>query len=70
MLNFMEFVRQYNPADITQDGQVDLADFATLSAQWLGVSERPSADIAPSEGDGAVDWLDLLILVENWLAVE
>jgi hypothetical protein len=70
MLNFMEFVRQYNPADITQDGQVDLADFATLSAQWLGVSERPSADIAPSEGDGAVDLLDLLILVENWLAVE
>jgi hypothetical protein len=49
---------------------VDLADFATLSAQWLGVSERPSADIAPSEGDGAVDLLDLLILVENWLAVE
>jgi hypothetical protein len=27
----------------------------------------PSADIAPPDGDGIVDGLDLLIMIENWL---
>jgi hypothetical protein len=69
-LNFMEFVRQYNPADITQDGQVNLADFATLAAQWLSAPAVPSADIAPPERDGMVDISDFIFLIENWLAME
>jgi hypothetical protein len=30
----------------------------------------PSADIAPPDGDGIVDGLDLLIMIENWLCSE
>jgi hypothetical protein len=69
-LNWVEFVRQYNIADITRSGQVDLGDFSALAAQWLGVPGVPGADIAPAGGDGQVDIFDLLVLIENWLTTE
>ena len=69
LLNFVDFIRHRNIADITQSGQVDLGDFAMIAGQWLGAPDTlPSADIAPLGGDGVVDLLDLLILAENWLA--
>ena len=47
---------------------VDMRDFATLAAQWRQPPGEPSADIAPDGGDGKVDWFDLAVLAENWLA--
>ncbi len=70
LLNYAEFDRHYNAADISKGGLVDANDFAILSAQWLGVPGTPSADIAPAGGDGIVDMLDLLVLIENWLVSE
>ena len=55
------------PGDIDLDGDVDLADFAILSYQWLGAPGDPSADIAPPGGDGTVDGDDLLVVAANWL---
>ena len=70
LLNYVEFMRDQNPADITRSGRVDMDDFAVLAAQWMGEPGTPSADITPVNGDGRVDLLDLLILIENWLKTE
>jgi hypothetical protein len=70
LLNYIDFVREYNSADLTQNGRVDMDDFAVLAAQWLSAPAVPSADIAPPDGDGIVDGLDLLIMIENWLCSE
>lgn len=60
---------KFNPADIVEDGRVDLNDVAILSVQWMDSPGTPSADIYPSTGDGSVDELDLRVLCDNWLAV-
>jgi hypothetical protein len=70
LLNYVDFIRQYNPADMTLTGQVNIDDFAILAAQWLTTPGVPSADIAPSGGDGIVNFLDLTMLVDNWLVVQ
>jgi hypothetical protein len=37
-----------------------------MAQYWL--SNEPSVDIAPGpEGDGIVDWKDLVVLVAHWL---
>jgi len=56
-----------NKADIDKDWDVDLIDFAVLADQWQQIPSEPSADIAPSLGDGFVDINDFYFLVENWL---
>jgi len=56
-----------NKADIDKDWDVDLTDFAILAGQWQQIPSKPSADIAPSSGDGFVNINDLYFLVENWL---
>jgi len=56
-----------NKADIDKDWDVDLADFSILADQWQQPPVEPSADIAPSGGDGIVDINDLVFLVNNWL---
>lgn len=61
---------RFNPADIVEDGRIDLTDFSVLAAQWMAVPGMPSADIAPQRGDGIVDSLDLQVLCENWLLLE
>lgn len=69
-VNFADFIRQYNAADITRNGQVDLKDFAVLAAQWRGTPGMLCADIAPVGGDNEIDLLDLLFLAENWLIAD
>ena len=66
-INRVEFVREYDRADITRNGQVNMDDFSVLAAQWLGTPGLPSADIAPAAADNIVDFLDVLFLAENWL---
>ena len=61
---------KFNPADIVEDGRIDLYDFAVLAAQWMDSPGMPSADIAPPGGDGIVDDLDLRVLCDNWLTIK
>ena len=53
-----------NPADINQDGIVDILDLAILAADWLGPPPS-SADIYQ---DGNVNMKDFTILAANWLS--
>ncbi len=58
------------PADITRDGIINFLDFAILSQAWMQpVQNCMPGDIVPLPlGDGNVDLLDLINMVENWLA--
>jgi hypothetical protein len=67
LLDYVDFIREYNTADINQQGLVDMEDFLILSSQWQGEPNEPSADIAPEPADNWVDLLDLITLSENWL---
>ena len=55
------------PADLNDNGRVDLFDVAILARQWRLAPGDPSADIAPEPLDGVVDWFDLAALLEYWL---
>jgi hypothetical protein len=69
MLESVSFSRHYNPADLDRNTQVDLDDFAILSAQWLGTPGSPSADIALPHNN-IVDLEDLILMAEHWLVSE
>jgi len=49
---------------------VNFVDFAVLGGQWRQEPGLPSADIAPPEGDGAVDLEDLYLMAQEWLIEE
>ncbi len=68
LLDYVDFIRQENPADFDGSGFVDLEDFSILSSQWLREPAEPSADAAPQGGDNWVDLQDLIALAENWLS--
>jgi hypothetical protein len=57
-------------ADISGNGRVDLADFAIVESQWLGVPGTPSADIAPEPLDNLVNLTDLAVVAAYWLESE
>jgi subtilisin family serine protease len=57
----------FPPGDINKNCYVDLNDFAILGDQWLQPPGIPSADIAPSGGDGVVNYLDLSWMADHWL---
>ena len=67
-------------ADMTNDGHVNLHDFAAWANQWQGdyslltdlsqnwlARSAGIADIAPASGDDFVDWHDLAVLTAHWL---
>ncbi|MHC4616653.1 MAG: GEVED domain-containing protein [Planctomycetota bacterium] len=56
------------PGDFVGPYGVDMRDFGIVAGQWQKAPGEPSADIAPGCGDGVVDWFDLGVLVDNWLA--
>ncbi len=66
VLNQMEFIRQYNVADINASGRVDLGDFVILASQWQNAPGTPSADIALPAND-FVDLDDLRVMAQHWL---
>jgi hypothetical protein len=51
--------------DFDSSDTIDFDDFALLAQYWL--ENEPSVDIAPSGGDCLIDYLDLKVLVDNWL---
>jgi hypothetical protein len=53
-------------ADLNGDGMVNMADFCRLAQYWFG--NEQSIDIAPPIRDAVVDFKDLVVLAENWLA--
>jgi lysophospholipase L1-like esterase len=63
----LDLFEQEATADLNQDGNVNLVDFAILAGQWLQAPGEPSADIAPPEGDGVVDFEDLYLMTQEWL---
>jgi hypothetical protein len=65
--NYPRFSWQILVADFVCPDGVGLRDYAVLAEQWQQVGEH-SADIAPEGGDGVVNWLDLAVFAENWLA--
>ncbi len=60
----------FHPADLVQDGKIDLKDFAVFAAQWMASPETPSADLAPAGGDGQVNLTDLVLFCESWLSAD
>jgi len=59
-----------NPADIDGDGDVGLDDYAILAGQWQTTGHGPDdnwAAFADMNRDGAVNIIDLNILIVNWL---
>ena len=51
------------PADLDQDGDVDLRDFKDFTEQLIGASAASTADL---NGDGAVDVIDLDLFNAAW----
>ena len=53
--------------DFDQNCSINSIDFAILAASWL--QNNPLVNIAPPpDGDGIVDFEDLAVLCDNWLA--
>ncbi len=55
---------QVIPGDFEPDCDVDLADLAVLTEQWLLV--KLSADVWPDGGDGVINLLDLAVFANAW----
>ncbi len=56
------FSPDFAPADLNQDGSVDVLDLLILLADWGPCPDCP-ADL---DGNGVVDVLDLLELLSQW----
>ena len=55
--------------DLTHDGQIDLADFAVLAAQW-GIGYTVPCPAADLTGNCHVGFEDMSVFVLHWLAQE
>jgi endoglucanase len=53
------------PGDFDRDGDVDFADLAILTEEWLHTGAQ-SADIYPIGGDGVVNVLDFAVFANDW----
>ena len=60
-------IPQYLPfaCDLDRSGDIDLFDMDILVHQWLQTGEL-SADVAPADGDGTVDFLDFATFGRDW----
>ncbi|RKY09165.1 MAG: hypothetical protein DRP66_02920 [Planctomycetota bacterium] len=58
-----------NPADITANGCIDIADFGRMAAAWLSTNPGPAwdADCDISSPFDEIDFADLNRLLEDWL---
>jgi len=61
-----EFDRIYF-GDFAGGCEINLLDFSVIASYWL--QDNPEIDIAPIfEPDGIIDYKELLVLADNWLA--
>ena len=68
LVDYPRLAWEFTLGDFVCPDGVEMKDFAILGAQWRLPPGKPSADIAPDDGDGIIDGLDLAALVNNWLA--
>jgi parallel beta-helix repeat protein len=52
-------------SDLTNDGLVDLVDFAYQAADWLNSADQQPGDL---NRDSLIDIYDLALLIEDWLS--
>jgi hypothetical protein len=52
------------PCDFDNNGRIDFLDLGILFEQWL--SYDPTLDVAPPEGDGTINLLDLALCANHW----
>lgn len=60
-----------NIADFDQDYEVDFKDYAALTRVWLTEPADPEWDSLydiSDPADDCIDWRDMAVLCENWLA--
>jgi hypothetical protein len=62
---FAALMYQRRTGDFDGSRSVDFSDLAILAYYWL--QNEPTVDIAPSGGDGIINFRDFAILAENWL---
>lgn len=69
MQNF-RILRGYDPADLDENGIVDVADFGILANAWLAIDSgpnwNPDCDISP-QADSVIDVFDLQVFTQAWL---
>jgi hypothetical protein len=53
--------------DVTEDGTINLTDFAAMAGAWL--TAESAFDIAPLGGDCSVNMGDLKVLIDNWVEI-
>lgn len=58
----------FSPADLNEDGVVNLADLDEIERRLDCASDPPSPPNPDFNGDGSVNYEDLLILLANWEA--
>jgi len=68
LVDYPRLAWEFTLGDFVCPDGVEMRDVAILGAQWKQPPAKPSADIAPDDGDGIVDGSDLAALVHNWLA--
>lgn len=68
LVDYPRLAWEFTLGDLVCPDGVEMKDFAILAAQWRMSPGKPSADIAPDDGDGIIDGSDLAALVNNWLA--
>jgi len=52
------------PGDFDRDGSVDFDDLRMLADNWL--RDEPLVDIAPTGGDGTINFLDFATFAQGW----
>jgi hypothetical protein len=67
LVDYPRLAWEFTLGDFVCPDGVEMRDFAILGAQWQQPAGKPSADVAPDDGDGIVDGSDLAALVNNWL---
>lgn len=65
MALYLDYTRSCSAADLDMAGAVDLNDFCLLSSEWQTAGAGLPGDI---NDDGAVDMVDLVLLVNCWAA--
>ena len=62
---FAALMYQRRNGDFNGSGSVDFSDLSILSSYWL--QNAPTFDIAPSGGDGIINFQDFALLAQNFL---
>ena len=57
----------YLASDLNRDCYVDFADFSIIAVNWFRDDLQPEDDYFDIDTDGIIDFLDLLVLADEWV---